>query len=146
MKSSWAHLGTALSLTILSGCMSTGLLTTTAGIGTTTGNAPVVANSFADIPIAPSDFIDVQRSLLLNTGEQWIGRAVLKSSQALSEAFGYYQANMSQYGWIAITSVQANISVLTFEKGQRVATIHIEPSTLLGSVISITVTPRETSR
>ena len=33
--------------------------------------------SFADIPIAGSDSIDISRSLLLNSGEQWIGQAVI---------------------------------------------------------------------
>jgi hypothetical protein len=143
MKYRWANLTIVLCLTLISGCMSTGLQTV--GTVATSSNAPVIANSFADIPIAPSDFVDVERSLLLNTGEQWIGRAVLKSTQPMSEAFDYYQANMGQYGWISITSVQASVSVMTFEKGTRVATIQIESGTLSGSLILITVAPRETS-
>jgi hypothetical protein len=144
MKDPWVNLSIALCFTIISGCTPTGLQKT--GTGTVSNSSTVVINSFADIPIAPSDFVDVERSLLLNTGEQWIGRAVLKSTQLMSEAFDYYQANMGQYGWISVTSVQANVSVLTFEKGPRVATVQIESGTLRGSMISITVTPRATAR
>ena len=50
--------------------------------------------SFADIPIAGSDSIDISRSLLLNSGEQWIGQAVIQSSQSIQAAFNYYSDEM----------------------------------------------------
>lgn len=110
---------------------------------TLAGNSPAVANSYADIPISANDQLAVDRSLLLNTGEQWIGRAVLKSQLDTVQAFEYYMANMPSQGWIRITSVQSETSVLTYEKGNRVATIQIKPGTLSGSLISVTVSPRE---
>jgi hypothetical protein len=81
--------------------------------------------------------------LLLNTGEQWIGRAVLKSKLDTVQAFEYYLSNMPTHGWISITAVQSETSVLTYEKGSRVATIQIERGTLRGSQISVTVSPRD---
>ena len=110
---------------------------------TLAGNSPAVANSYADIPISANDQLAVDRSLLLNTGEQWIGRAVLKSKLDTVQAFEYYMSNMPSQGWINITSVQSETSVLTYEKGNRVATIQIKPGTLSGSLISVTVSPRE---
>jgi hypothetical protein len=74
------------------------------------------SKAFADIPIATNDSVDIKKSLLLNTGEQWIGRAVIKSSQNIEDAFTYYQANMPDKGWRAVTSVQSEVSILTFEK------------------------------
>ena len=110
---------------------------------TLAGNSPAVANSYADIPISANDQLDVDKSLLLNTGEQWIGRAVLKSKLDTVQAFEYYMANMPSQGWINITSVQSETSVLTYEKGNRVATIQIKRGTLSGSQISVTVSPRD---
>ena len=110
---------------------------------TLAGNSPAVANSYADIPISANDQLAVDRSLLLNTGEQWIGRAVLKSKLDTVQAFEYYMANMPSQGWINITSVQSETSVLTYEKGNRVATIQIKRGTLSGSQISVTVSPRD---
>ena len=52
-------------------------------------------------------------------------------------------ANKPNYGWISITAVQSETSVLTYEKGSRVATIQIEQGTLSGSKISVTVSPRD---
>jgi hypothetical protein len=42
-------------------------------------------------------------------------------------------------------SVQAGVSVLTFTRGERAATIQIENNTLRGSTVSITVAPRQTA-
>lgn len=40
--------------------------------------------------IAIKDTVDVEKSLVLNSGEKWISRAVLRSSQTLEDAFTYY--------------------------------------------------------
>ena len=108
-------------------------------------NDPKVTNSYADIPIPLDDVLEVSKSLLLNTGEQWIGRAVFRSKLNTTKAFDYFHRNMPTYGWISITSVQSDVSVLTFEKGNRVATIQINKRTVFGSDIKITVQPREST-
>ncbi len=112
---------------------------------TLAGNDPQVTNSYADIPIAHEDVLVVSESLLLNTGEQWTGRAVFRSKLNTSEAFKYFHQHMSTYGWIGITSVQSEVSVLTFEKGNRVATVQISKRTVSGSEVKVTVAPREAS-
>ena len=110
---------------------------------TLNSNDPQVTNSYADIPIPLDDVLIVSESLLLNTGEQWIGRAVFRSKLNTTEAFDYFHRNMSTYGWISITSVQSEISVLTFEKANRVATVQIKKRAVSGSEIKVTVAPRE---
>lgn len=110
---------------------------------TLAGNSPEVTNSYADIPISANDQLSVNESLLLNTGEQWIGRAMLKSKLDPVQAFEYYMANMPNQGWVNITTVQSKTSVLTYEKGARVATVQIDRGTLSGSQISVTVSPRD---
>ncbi len=110
---------------------------------TLSASDPQVTNSYADIPIPLDDVLVISKSLLLNTGEQWTGRAVFRSKLNASQAFTYFHQNMSTYGWIGITSVQSEVSVLTFEKAGRVATIQIEKRTVSGSEIKVTVTPRE---
>lgn len=112
---------------------------------TLAGNDPQVTNSYADIPIAHEDVLVVSDSLLLNTGEQWTGRAVFRSKLATTEAFKYFHQHMPTYGWIGITSVQSEVSVLTFEKGSRVATVQITKRAVSGSEVKVTVAPREAS-
>jgi hypothetical protein len=133
-----------LGLVFLSACSMPATTIPTTGDKTLAGNSPAVANSYADIPISANDQLAVDKSLLLNTGEQWIGRAVLKSKLDTVQAFEYYLSNMPTHGWISITAVQSETSVLTYEKGSRVATIQIERGTLRGSQISVTVSPRDT--
>ncbi|MDC9720141.1 MAG: hypothetical protein PSN46_05350 [Gammaproteobacteria bacterium] len=136
-------LSLVLGLLFVSACSMPATTIPTTDGNTLAGDSPVVANSYADIPISANDQLAVDQSLLLNTGEQWIGRAVLKSKLDTVQAFEYYLDNMTNHGWINITSVQSQISVLTYEKGRRVATIQIEKGTLRGSKISVTVSPRD---
>ena len=132
-----------LGLAFLSACTMPSTIMPNTNDETLDGNSSVVTNSYADIPISVNDQLVVEKSLLLNTGEQWIGRAVLKSKLNIVQAFEYYMINMPTYGWISITAVQSDISVLTYEKASRVATIQIEQGTLRGSQISVTVSPRD---
>ena len=97
------------------------------------------SKAFADISIATNDSVDIKKSLLLNTGEQWIDRAVIKSSQNIEDAFTYYQANMPDKGWRAVTSVQSEVSIITFEKMSRFAAVQIQ-----SGLVTVTVSPRET--
>ena len=130
-------------LLLMTACSLPATTIPTADGNTLAGNSPAVTNSYADIPISANDELAVDKSLLLNTGEQWIGRAVLKSKLDPVQAFEYYLKNMPNQGWLNITSVQSDVSVLTYEKGSRVATIQIKRGTLRGSQISVTVSPRD---
>ncbi len=130
-------------LLLMTACSLPATTIPTADGNTLAGNSPAVKNSYADIPISANDELAVDKSLLLNTGEQWIGRAVLKSKLDPVQAFEYYLKNMPNQGWLNITSVQSDVSVLTYEKGSRVATIQIKRGTLRGSQISVTVSPRD---
>jgi hypothetical protein len=127
----------------ITGCNTVNAPSTAKNSAGTKSTPAEISRSFADIPIASGDTIDVGKSLLLNSGEQWIGRAVLRSSQNIEDAFTYYQTNMAEYGWVTVTSVQSKVSVLTFEKGSRVATVQIEGGGRRSSYISVTVSPRE---
>lgn len=135
------RLGLVVSILILAGCAASPSKVT---VPATEGDDTIfVPNSFADIPIAANDAVDLENSLLLNTGANWIGRAVLKSVQDVDTAFAYYQSNMATLGWVSVTSVQSKVSVLTFEKGSRVATVQIKESGRRASYITVTVSPRD---
>jgi len=73
------------SILILAGCAAS---LSKVAVPATEGDDTIFApNSFADIPIAANDAVDIENSLLLNTGANWIGRAVLKSVQDVDTAF-----------------------------------------------------------
>lgn len=99
-----------------------------------------------DIPIPPNSTLDVERSLILGDLDRWTGRIILNVGQSAPQTFGIYQSEMANFGWEPIMSVQAEVSVLAFTRGERAATVQIENRTLGGSTVSVTVAPRQSGR
>ena len=125
---------------VLTGCTSQigGNLSTSASNSVSKEIEVDARKSFADIPVSRSDSIDISRSLLFNSGEKWLGQAVIKSSQSAEVAFDYYVNEMPTYGWTLVTSVQSKVSVLNYEKGTRFASVQID-----GADITVTVSYRD---
>jgi hypothetical protein len=96
-----------------------------------------------DIPIPPDSSLDTDRSLILGDLDRWTGRIVLNVGLDAIQTFSLYQSQMPNFGWESIMSVQADISVLSFSRGERAATVQIESRTLGGSTTTITVAPRQ---
>ena len=112
---------------------------------TSTADQTQIEKSFAlltDIPIPPNATLDVERSLILGDLDRWTGRIILNVGQAAPQTFALYQNQMSNFGWEPIMSVQAEVSVLSFTRAERAATVQIEKRTLGGSTVSVTVAPR----
>ena len=115
---------------------------------TTSASDGESSQSFAlltDIPIPPGADLNVEKSLVLGDLDRWTGRVILDVDQSSTKAFALYQIEMPNFGWQPVMSVQADVSVLTFTRGERAATIQIENNTLRGSSVSITVAPRQST-
>lgn len=97
----------------------------------------------SDVSIPPGSKLDAENSLIIGTGDRWVGRLVLKTDQAPVQVFNHMYGGMPSHGWSLVTAVQAKISNLTYLRGERVASILIEPSSLSGSQVSITVSSRQ---
>lgn len=100
---------------------------------------------FTDIPIPPGTSFDSENSLILGSGEGWIGRLIVKLSKGPPDAFAIYTTEMPEFGWKPIASVQSETSVLTFTRGTRAATIEIQSRAITGSLVRITMTPQPTT-
>jgi hypothetical protein len=103
-----------------------------------TGYQPV-----SDLPIPSGTSIKPERSLILGSGDAWLGRMSLDVKLNSTQTFAFYQEQMPAYGWQEITAVQGKNSILTYIRGERAATVEVEPGTLGGSAVSITVSPRK---
>jgi hypothetical protein len=103
--------------------------------------APADQRLVTDIPMPPNAHQDLERSLVLGRLDHWTGRLVFKLGLSPAEAFSFYQRQMPGFGWDYVTAVQSEISVQTFKRGERVATIQIEGRTLGGSLVSIVMAP-----
>jgi hypothetical protein len=132
-----------LALALL-GCASTTPLRSTASDSET--GAPAAGQAayghFTDIPIPSRAEMDIERSLILGSADEWLGRIVLGTAETVPEVFDFYRREMPSFGWGEITIVRAEVSVLTYERAARVATVQISGSALGGTDVSITVSPK----
>ena len=97
---------------------------------------------FPDLPLPGDAEINLDRTLIFGGNDTWIGRLVINASGNPNEIFDFFKQNLDGYGWQEITSVRAAVSVLTYTRQERVATIQIQGRTLRGSEVTITVSPR----
>lgn len=133
----------AAALVLSAGCTSgNGQVSTS---GTSTGSSARTAQGFAqfpDIAVPAGAKMDVERSLVLGARDDWIGRLSMTASGNTSESYDFFQREMPKFGWQEITTVRSEVSVLTYSRSGRIATIQIRNRTLGGSAVDITVSPR----
>ena len=87
--------------------------------------------------------MDNERSLILSDRDRWTGRVVMTLGNSANEVTAFYQAQMPNFGWQPMMSVTAETSVLTYLRGDRAATVQVERRTVYGTMISVTVAPRQ---
>jgi hypothetical protein len=124
--------------------------TATMGPGkTATGNSKAAGQQaapieFADIPVPKGRKINVDKTMVVGT-DVWFGQLTYDTNHSAESMFNFYHRELSGYGWRKITAVRAQTSFLTYERQNRIMTIAITPNRLLGSEVTITVSPRESS-
>lgn len=97
----------------------------------------------SDVPIPAGTKINTDKSVILGQGDKWFGRMVLVTDRPSTQVYTYYQEQMPTFGWEQVTAVQGKTSILTFTRADRAATLEINPGTLSGSEVAITVSPRQ---
>jgi hypothetical protein len=127
----------ALAALLLSGCNTGGSTSSTSSDG-----APAGLTQFTDVPIPSGASFDQSESLILGSQTEWLGRLVLNTSNTARSLVEFYQNEMKRFGWTEVTVVRGDPSVLTFERGNRVATVQISERTLRGAQVAITMSPR----
>lgn len=107
------------------------------------GDQPVNFQMVTDIPIPSGATMDNDRSLILSDRDRWTGRVVMRLFNSANEVTSFYQQQMPNFGWQPMMSVIAETSVLTYVRGDRAATVQVERRTVYGSVVSVTVAPKQ---
>jgi hypothetical protein len=131
------------SAVLLSACAPGQAITGPSSPDQTTGSTPSNALPVTDVPVPAGAKLDAEQSLIMGAQDKWLGRIVLRVDMAPTEAYNHFSKGMAGFGWNSITAVQARISSLTFQRGERVSTVQIEPASLTGVLVSITVSPRQ---
>jgi len=113
------------------------------GGSTDTPPAPQKAfNRFPDIPVPTKAEMDTTRTLVFGSGESWYGQLGLDTSHSANTMFDFYKQELAGFGWQEITSVRAQLSVLTYERQGRILSIQIQQGSLSGAYVTLTVSPR----
>ena len=137
-------LGLAFSMAALltvSGCTETAQLQVGGLAGNSAKGSQANASIFPDIPIPEGANMIVDKTLVVGT-DNWYGQLALTASQGPVAMFDFYRNRLPQFGWNEITSVRAPTSVLTYDREDRIMQMQITSTTLRGSEILITVSPR----
>lgn len=100
-------------------------------------------NLVTDIPIPAGSSMDNDRSLVLSDRDRWTGRVVIRMWKAASESTAFYQQQMPAFGWEPVMSASSDVSVLTYTRGDRAATVQIERSNVWGSTVLVTAAARQ---
>lgn len=116
--------------------------------GAAAGGAPAAPakafNRFPDIPVPTGAEMDVKRSIVFGGGEGWYGQLGLDTQHGTDAMFDFYKQELPGFGWLEITSVRAQVSVLTYERQGRVLSIQLEKASLGGGAkATLTVSPRD---
>lgn len=137
-----------LSVISLIGCAQTaniaGNEAAPSGNSTSSSGTEPQPSIFPDLPIPQGAKMNVDRTLVVGT-EDWFGQLVLEASSDAFRMFDFYRAGLPKFGWTEITSVRGPVSVLTYEREQRILQMQITNGSLTGSIITITVSPRGTT-
>ncbi|MFM2480037.1 hypothetical protein [Celerinatantimonas sp. YJH-8] len=132
----------ALAIIVLAGCTNGSIATRDTGVKDHSIKQDQKAlTAFEDIPADADTKLDPEASIIISEGNDWIGRLALHNGKSPFKTFEYYRQNMPQLGWNLIASVKSQNAVLTYIKGQRVATVQITGSGFSSSDITITVSP-----
>jgi len=128
---------------LLAGCAASQAFVGTTNPDKTASVAATNTLQVSDIAIPAGAKLDTEKSLIMGANDKWLGRIVLKTDLPPVQVFNHFYNGMASFGWSAISAVQAQTSIQTFQRGDRVALIQIEPSSLGGTSVSITVTARQ---
>ncbi|WP_338180028.1 hypothetical protein [Thalassospira tepidiphila] len=86
--------------------------------------------------------LDMDRSIIFGASDAWHGRLVLNAGGSQAQMYDFYEREMPNFGWSKVTVVRADISVLVYDRENRVATIKLTGGSFSGSVVDITVSPK----
>jgi hypothetical protein len=96
-----------------------------------------------DFSLPAGSKLDDASTLVVGTDTRWLGRVVLRTTLSPVDTYNHFFRTLTGAGWNLITALQGKTSGLTFSRGERIATVMIEGSTLSGTSVTILVTPRE---
>ena len=97
-----------------------------------------------DMPLLAASKIIGSESLIIGRGDNWVGRVVLSGVQTPTDIYAFFQSEFPKSGWVTISAVKSNTSILVFSKGDRTSTVELNAGPFAGpkTIITITASPK----
>ena len=91
-----------------------------------TAARPVVRR-FIGIPMPPNNALDLDRTVVVGDGNDWLGRIFFSAPMTVDQAIEFYRRDMPRFGWTELAMTRSDTSVLAYQEGGRLATIELTP-------------------
>lgn len=119
----------------------------TAAGGAPTGNDGFNLPTITAGTALPAGYkIDTDRTMIFGMDERWTGRLSYSTKTNADEVFAFLHREMPNFGWVEMSSMRSDNSVMTFgsETTGRMAIITIRRGSAVGSTqVDMVVSPRE---
>ena len=132
---------TLLLSVVLSACSSTSLNTPSAAASDkSTAQAP--GQWLGGLPLPAGSAIRADQSLIIGSGETWVGRAALDVGRDADAAYRFFLDNLPAQGWTLVAAVRGRQSLLVMTRQERTLTIEISEPLLGAPSVYMTMAPR----
>ena len=98
---------------------------------------------FNDLPMPGSSKMNLEKSLIFGAESEWFGRINLIVGMNGAEVFDFYRFEMPNFGWKEITSIRSDISLITYQRGGRIANVRIDSTSKRSTEVWVTVSPKD---
>lgn len=117
------------------------LIISIAGCTSSDDGAAHKLSSLSDFPLPRGYSLDSKETIVFGEADHWTGKIEYDINASADDMFEYYRKEMPNFGWMEISVHRANISVMTFQRQSRVATIQIHRGQVYGSTVNVVVAP-----
>ena len=94
-----------------------------------------------DVPLPQGSVIKQQDTLVMGSGNTWMGRLSVTVSGEPQAVFAWFRDSLPGTGWTLTSSSYSKLSLLTFTKAERLATVQMQAGNFGNNEVLITVAP-----
>jgi len=82
-------------------------------------------SNIRDVPLPKAANMDINKSMVMGSGDTWTGHLVYETDKPQVEVIDFTTSQMQGVGWMKLSELRGKETVITFIKGQRVATVRV---------------------
>lgn len=109
--------------------------------GTPEAQTPI--SKVPDVVLPPRSAIDVERSIILGSDDQWLGRIVLTTPENVASVGELIRNGMVSRGWRPVAQQSGGEGAFIFMRSARTASISVSAAGMSGARVVILVLPRD---